>query len=205
MGAEGPLMTHRIDITDQRFGRLVAVRHVGCGYKGARWLFSCDCGNEHVTYSNPVRTAQVKSCGCLHREMLDRGLKRLSHGDAHQGRVERLWRIWAGMTDRCRRPKNSGFKYYGARGISVCPEWRDDYPAFRDWALANGYGDGLTIDRVDPDGNYEPGNCRWVSASENSRRARRPSMRPQQDAASGRFLSSRVAPLVRVSSEGICG
>ena len=79
------------------------------------------------------------------------------------------------MKARCYIPSCSNYEFYGGRGISVCDEWRNDFIAFRDWALANGYTDELSIDRIDPDGNYEPSNCRWVTMTEqfHNRRIRR--------------------------------
>ena len=78
-----------------------------------------------------------------------------------------------GMRQRCRNPKHKAFRWYGARGIAVAPEW-EDYTTFRDWAKAHGYSAGLTIDRIDPDQGYSPANCRWITKAENSRGARRP-------------------------------
>ncbi len=83
--------------------------------------------------------------------------------------MEPLYRVWISMKQRCGNPNDTSYKYYGARGIRVCDEWWP-WEGFRDWAKQAGYVYGLTIDRVDPDGNYEPNNCEWVSASENSRR-----------------------------------
>lgn len=76
------------------------------------------------------------------------------------------------MTQRCYYEKHAAYKDYGGRGIQICDEWLDDYKAFRSWALENGYRDGLTIDRIDHDGNYEPGNCRWVSRARQMRNIR---------------------------------
>lgn len=75
------------------------------------------------------------------------------------------------MRARCKDGRVAAYRFYGARGISVCKEWDESYQAFKDWAIANGYALGLSIDRNDPEGNYEPSNCRWITRSENTRRA----------------------------------
>ena len=81
----------------------------------------------------------------------------------------RLHRIWKGMKERCTNSKHKQFKDYGGRGITICPEWTNDYTVFRDWALNNGYKENLTIDRIENDGNYEPNNCQWITRTENNR------------------------------------
>lgn len=83
---------------------------------------------------------------------------------------KRLYGIWAGMKNRCYSDSSSSAKWYKEKGIKVCKEWKNDFYAFQDWALANGYDDDLTIDRIDPDGNYEPDNCQWITRSDNIRK-----------------------------------
>lgn len=89
----------------------------------------------------------------------------------------KLYRAWSGMKARCENPNSSSWHRYGGRGIAVCPEWHESFPAFCDWALANGYrdpapgtafGDRLSLDRIDVNGNYEPGNCRWIPFRRNA-------------------------------------
>lgn len=84
----------------------------------------------------------------------------------HGGKGTRLYSIWANMKTRCSNPKHMHFDRYGARGITVCDEWKNDFLKFYDWAMSHGYEDHLTIDRIDNDGNYEPSNCRWVSVKQ---------------------------------------
>lgn len=110
----------------------------------------CDCGNEVIVYQGKLTSGQTKSCGCL---TLKHGLWK-----------SRLYNIWRGMLKRCNLKSSKDYERYGGRGINVYNEWKDDFKAFYDWAMNNGYNDTLSIDRIDVNGNYEPGNCRWVSA-----------------------------------------
>lgn len=80
----------------------------------------------------------------------------------HPSETSRLWKIWNGVKKRCHQKGHSSFQGYGSKGIQLCPEWRGSYVKFREWALANGYEDHLTLDRIDSKGHYEPANCRWV-------------------------------------------
>lgn len=160
----------KYNLIGQRFGRLVVVAEAEPG-KGRRrrWRCQCDCGGETITSTYHLTHEQTKSCGCLTAERARE--RHLRHG----GKGTRLYNIWKNMRQRCNNPKNPDFTLYGARGVTVCEEW-DDFAVFRDWAESHGYRDELTLDRIEPDGNYEPSNCRWATWREqrlNQRRCRK--------------------------------
>ena len=161
----------KADLTGQRFGRLIVKEHVkrnpNCPSGG--WLCLCDCGNETIFATNPLTSGRVKSCGCYNRERLVGSHINQTHGMSKT----RLFTTWRNMRVRCYSEKDKRYPHYGGRGITVCDEWRDSFEAFRDWALANGYNDDLTIDRIDPDGNYEPSNCRFITRAENNKNRRK--------------------------------
>jgi hypothetical protein len=92
----------------------------------------------------------------------------LKHGDARWKKEERLYRCWRSMRSRCYVKSETSYPFYGGRGITVCDEWRNSYEAFRDWAHSTGYNDNLTIERNDPNGNYCPENCSWITKAEQS-------------------------------------
>ena len=128
---------------------------------GRRCVARCDCGTVKEYIIDNIKRGRTVSCGC-HRVEVSKA-KNYIHGESHLPLNNR----WKGIKQRCYNPRCGCYKYYGARGIRMCDEWRNDYTAFRDWALSNGYKEALQIDRIDNDGNYEPSNCRWVTPSEN--------------------------------------
>lgn len=143
------------------------------GHKRQQWKCKCECGKEFITLGNRIRAGKVLSCGCYHLD-LSREIVKLA-ADANRTHGEstgRLYKIWAAMKVRCHLVTDPHYPDYGGRGIVVCDEWTNSYEAFRDWALANGYNDRLTIDRINVDGNYEPSNCRWSTIKEQSNNKR---------------------------------
>lgn len=152
-----------IDIKGQRFGRWTVVERVGTNKSGCiLWRCQCDCGKEKVVNGKILRNGESSSCGCLHSEIIaQQGRKNTTHGKRHT----RIYREWSAMKARCYNENHSRYHRYGGRGITICEEWHD-FQAFYDWAIANGYQDNLTLDRIDSNGNYEPSNCRWATQKE---------------------------------------
>lgn len=153
------------DLTGQKFGRWTVIGYVG----KSRWLCRCDCGTVKIVRATHMKSGHSKSCGCYEHEQLIR--RNTTHGDNKTP----LHYHWLDIKKRCYNPKFKQYKDYGGRGIYVSAEWRDNFPAFRDWSLQNGYEKGLSIDRIDNDGPYAPWNCRWTDriTQNNNKRSNR--------------------------------
>lgn len=150
-----------VDLTGQRFGKLVVVQYAGRKGMNTMWKCQCDCGNITITTNSNLRTGSAKSCGCYKK------VHSVTHGATRGGKRERLYKNYYGMINRCYNEHDKCFNSYGRKGIKVCDEWLNDFSVFRDWALSNGYQDDLTIDRINSNGNYEPLNCRWLTMKDN--------------------------------------
>ena len=149
------------DLTGKRFGKLIVIsRAENKKMYSVCWNCICECGKSKIIRSHDLCSGKTTSCGCIGKN------SRLKASTTHGGTHTRLYRIWNGMRSRTTNPKTSFFYCYGGRGISVCEEWKNSFELFREWALSHGYQDNLSIDRINNDGNYEPCNCRWATASE---------------------------------------
>lgn len=152
----------RVEI-GQKFKNLTVVRPLGKvnGDNHYQSLVRCTCGNEFVIRDTFLICGNRTQCPrCSNQDKIKHGMTDTS-----------IYYLWQGMKDRCLNPNNKRFNDYGGRGISVCNEWLDS-DVFIEWAIENGWEEGLQIDRIDVDGNYEPANCRFVTQLENARNRR---------------------------------
>jgi hypothetical protein len=159
-----------IDMTGNKYGRLLVIKHVGSTLNGKTllWEMQCDCGKVIVQQGGQVRNGKIVSCGCFQREASASRLTK--HGKSRT----REYTIWNQMIARCYNQKNSRYYTHGGRGITVCDRWRNSVEAFiEDMGLIP--GPKYSIDRINNDGNYEPENCRWATVEEqmNNKRTNR--------------------------------
>ena len=132
------------------------------------WNCECDCGKKTISRTQQLTNGQKISCGCMSSRKTI-GERARKHGLFGKP----VYKVWSGIIQRCTNPNNIRWKDYGGRGITVCDEWRKSSVSFCKWAEENGYYEGLQIDRIDPDKGYTPTNCRWITAYENTSRAKR--------------------------------
>lgn len=152
------------DISGQRFGKLVVMRF-SHSQRSAMWECMCDCGNSTIVKCGNLRSGNTTSCGCVQRAAI--GAVRRTHGKSRT----REFRIYMAMKHRCENPNSPAYANYGGRGIRVAPEWRHDFAAFLAH-LGPRPSKKHSLDRIDVNGNYEPGNVRWATRTEQARNTR---------------------------------
>jgi hypothetical protein len=163
------------DIAGMRFGRLVVLSFHGIRGHKAFWVCACDCGQRVIVQGKRLRAGHTRSCSCLRNEVAAHRCFR--HGRAYlQGRsagpriATREYRAWLNMKQRVLNSKSEDYKYYGERGITICDRWRNSFADF--FADMGPCPEALELDRIEVDGNYEPGNCRWADELTQARNRR---------------------------------
>lgn len=148
------------DLTGQVFERLTVVeRSISSEAGQTRWLCRCNCGNTKIVQGYALTSGNTKSCGCYSNEC------RIERASTHKLSKVPIYKIWHAMMQRCYYEKNGSYRDYGARGITVCKEWHIFENFYRDMGDRP---EGMSIDRIDYNGNYEPSNCRWADSETQS-------------------------------------
>lgn len=149
------------DLTGMSFGKLKVIEKVDRNKSGNwRWRCKCECANETIVAGPDLIRGRTISCGCALRETARKNAR--ERFSTHHETKSRLYKLWSNIKANCYNENSRDYHLYGALGIEMCSEWKESYEAFRDWSLANGYHEKLTLDRIDDKLDYTPENCVWV-------------------------------------------
>lgn len=165
-------MTKNEKLVGKKIANLKILKYIYEGRHKEYFICKCDCGKIKKIYADNVRYNRTKSCGCLNKKENQEN----PHNIKHNMTKTRLCRIWYGMRARCYNKNSTQYYLWGGKGIKMCKEWEDikqGFKNFYNWAINNGYKENLSIDRIDGNKDYEPSNCRWVTAKEQARNTNR--------------------------------
>jgi hypothetical protein len=189
-----------IDLTGERIGVLTVLsRDTTSNHKRSYWICRCECGKVKSMLGDGLRSGKTKSCGCkVHRQ--------LSDNEVLSSKRNRYYRIWRNIKTRCFNPNSKDYNRYGGRGVTICEKWVDDSRNFIDYiqSLRGGNDPQLTLDRIDSDKNYEPGNLRWASPALQARN-RQNTISPEtvrileQHIAMGKYTNQQLADMFNIS------
>lgn len=161
----------KANIIGMKFGRLAVLKEIEKNKNLRTFECICECGNKKIVFKKYLKNGETKSCGCLKKEYLKNKTIGLKHGMSRT----KFYKMYDSIKKRCLNKNNKDYKNYGGRGIKICEEWlnkENGFINFYNWAIENGYKEGLSIDRINNNGNYEPKNCRWITNKEQQRNTR---------------------------------
>ena len=168
------------NIAGKRFGRLQVISFAYSKNHRSFWNCVCDCNNTVIIKAKYLSIGDTKSCGCLCQETSSKNSKNMHLKSSQSkrneatylnGKLHKLYGVWKNMKARCYNSSCRGFRWYGKKGVNVFEKWKNDASCFINWCISNGWKEGLTIDRIDSNGHYEPGNIQFITQSENLKRS----------------------------------